>query len=147
MKELIARRKTGHTVPKWGGRGLSSLHPLYIGVYIKKILRNVQTIKRKIQKMGRLVVNWEFFSYKTHRHERFVVPCSGRMRTLNSSSWLREQMRSSSSWMAWGQSVISWRHALTKTAAIRDAISNITLPERWPGRWPCRIQEKVWNSA
>lgn len=51
---------------------------------------------------------------QTHRWEDLAVPCSGRMLTLKSSSWLRALMRSSSSWMAWGQSVISWRHALEK---------------------------------
>lgn len=52
-----------------------------------------------------------------HKHgwEDLAVPCSGRMLTLKSSSWLRALMRSSSSWMAWGQSVISWRQVLENT--------------------------------
>lgn len=43
-----------------------------------------------------------------------MTPCSGRMLTPKSSNWLRALMRSSSSWMTWGQSVISWRHTLGK---------------------------------
>lgn len=43
-----------------------------------------------------------------------AVPCRGRMLALKSSSWLRALMRSSSSWMVGGQSVISWRHDLEK---------------------------------
>lgn len=49
---------------------------------------------------------------QTHGWKELAVPCSGRMLTLKSSSWLRALMRSNSSWTAWGQSVISWRHAL-----------------------------------
>lgn len=49
------------------------------------------------------------------------------MCTLKSSSWLRALMRSSSSWIAWGRSVISWRHALTKTTRTRGNPSAILL--------------------
>lgn len=45
-------------------------------------------------------------------NKTIAIPCSGRMLTPKSSSWLRALMRSNSSWMTWGQSVISWRHDL-----------------------------------
>lgn len=49
-----------------------------------------------------------------------AIPCNGRMLTPKSSSWLRALMRSSSSWMTWGQSVISWRHALGRARGARE---------------------------
>lgn len=57
------------------------------------------------------------------RLEDLAVPCSGRMLTLKSSSWLRALMRSSSSWMGRGRSVISWRHALEERRQRGDVVS------------------------